>query len=78
MCFILEKNKQKALELIKQKNNGEMKITYNEISRQTGYSKRQLIRLSQEVEKKDIEVLLVHGLTGKNLGSRRCCRWCVK
>ena len=62
----MKKDKQKALELLKQKINGEIKITYNEISRETGYEKRQLIRLSQEVEKKDIEELLVHGLTGKN------------
>ena len=60
------KNKQKALELLKQKNNGELKITYGDISNQTGYGKRQLIRLSKEVEKKDIDNLLVHGLTGKN------------
>ena len=66
MCFILIKNKQKALDLLKQKNNGEIKITYSKISEQTGYGKRQLIRLSQEIEKKDIEDLLVHGLTGKN------------
>ena len=46
------KNKQKALELLKQKNNGELKITYGDISNQTGYGKRQLIRLSKEVEKK--------------------------
>lgn len=66
MCFILNKNKEKALELLKQKINGEIKITYNEISNQTGYSRMQLSRLSQEVEKKDIEELLIHGLTGKN------------
>lgn len=66
MCFILKKNKEKALELLKQKINGEIKITYNEISNQTGYSRMQLSRLSQEIEKKDIEYLLVHGLTGKN------------
>ena len=41
-------------------------MTYNEISKQTGYSRIQLNRLSQEVEKKDIDKLLVHGLTGKN------------
>ena len=40
MCFILKKDKQKALELVKQKINGEIKITYNEISKQTGYSSR--------------------------------------
>ena len=66
MCFILKKDKQKALELVKQKINGEIKITYNEISKQTGYSRMQLSRLSQEVEKKDIDDLLIHGLTGKN------------
>ena len=62
----MKKDKQKALELLKQKNNGEIKITYNEISKQTRYSRMQLNRLSQEVEKKDIDELLVHGLTGKN------------
>ena len=66
MCFILKKDKQKALELVKQKINGEIKITYNEISKQTGYSRMQLSRLLQEVEKKDIDDLLIHGLTGKN------------
>ena len=66
MRFILKKDKQKALELVKQKINGEIKITYNEISKQTGYSRMQLSRLSQEVEKKDIDDLLIHGLTGKN------------
>lgn len=65
MCFILIKDKQKALQLIKMKNNGEIKITYNEISKQTGYEKRQLIRFSQEIEKKDIDSILVHGLTNK-------------
>lgn len=62
----MKKDKQIALELLKQKNNGEIKITYKEISNQTGYGKRQLIRLSQEIEKKDIDDLLAHKLTGKN------------
>ena len=66
MCFILKKNKQKALELVKQKINGEIKITYKEIFTKTGYEKRQLIRFSQEIEKKDIDVLLVHGLAGRS------------
>ena len=58
MCFILKKNKQKALELIKQKNNGEIKITYKEISDKTGYEKRQLIRFSQEIEKRILKTCL--------------------
>lgn len=66
MCFILKKDKKKALELLKQKINGEIKITYKEIAKESNYSLPQIKRLSQEIEKKDIEVLLVHGLTGKN------------
>ena len=60
------KNKKKALELLKQKNNGEIKMTYKEITKITNYSLIQIKRLSKEVEKKDIDSLLVHGLTGKN------------
>lgn len=64
MCLILKKNK-KNLELLKQKINGEIKITYKEISNQTGYSKMQLSRLTNEIEKRDINSILVHGLTNK-------------
>lgn len=56
----------KVLELLKKKNNGEIKITYKEIANMTNYSLIQIKRLSKEVEKKDIDNLLVHGLTGKN------------
>lgn len=59
------KNKEEALKLLKQKNNGEIKLTYNEIGIRTNYSKPQLIRLSKEIEKRDIESVLTHGLTGK-------------
>ena len=65
MYFYMEKNKLKALELLKQKLNGERRITYPEISRLTNYSKRQLIRLSLDIEKRDIDSVLVHGQTGK-------------
>ena len=61
----MEKNKKLALEKLREKNNGEIKITYAEITRQTGYTKRQLIRLSKEIEKRDIDSILVHGLTNK-------------
>lgn len=60
------KNKRKALELIKQKINDEIKITYNEIAKQTGYNRKQINRFLNQIEKKDIDDLLVHGLTGKN------------
>lgn len=59
------RNKKYALELLKEKVNGEKRMTYREISRLTGYHSKSLIRLSGEIEKKDIENLLVHGLTGK-------------
>ena len=62
----MKKDKQKALELLKQKINGEIKITYNEIAIQTRYSLIQIKRLSKEIEKKDIDDLLIHGLTGRN------------
>ena len=61
----LKKDKEKALNLLKQKVNGEIKITYRDITKQTGYEERQLIRLSQQIEKKDISSLLVHGNTGR-------------
>ena len=62
----MQKSKKKALELLKQKINGEIKITYSEIALESNYSIPQIKRLSKEVEKKDIDDLLVHGLTGKN------------
>ncbi len=61
----MKKDKEKALNLLKQKVNGEIKITYRDITKQTGYQERQLIRLSQQIEKKDISSLLVHGLSNK-------------
>ena len=61
----MKRNKEKALELLKQKINGEIKITYHEITVRTGYGKRQLIRLSNEIEKRDIDSILIHGNTGR-------------
>lgn len=62
----MKKDKEKALELLKQKINGEIIVTYQEISNQTGYSRMQLNRLSHEIEKRDINSILVHGLTSKS------------
>lgn len=60
------KNKEKALKLLKQKINGEINITYREISVQTGYHEKSLVRLAPEVEKRDIDSILLHGNTGRN------------
>lgn len=61
----MSKSKEKALKLLIQKNNKEIKITYADISKQTGYEERQLIRLSKQLKEKDIESILIHGNTGK-------------
>ena len=66
MCFILKKDKQKALNLLKQRTNGEIKITYQEIADKSNYSLPQIKRLAKEIKKKDIDDLPIHGLTGRN------------
>jgi len=59
------KNKKYALELLKAKINGERIVSYSEISRLSGYSKMHLIRLSREIENKDIVSMLTHSNAGK-------------
>jgi len=49
----LKKDKQKVLELLKQKINGEIFITYQEIANKTNYSLPQIKRLSKEISKKN-------------------------
>ena len=66
MCFILKRDKRKALNLLKQKINGDIKITYQEIADKSNYSLPQIERLSKGIEKKDTDDLLVHELTGRN------------
>lgn len=56
--------KVKALKLLKDKET-DSSITYSLIARQTGYSKRQLIRLSKELTEKDMDSVLTHGNTGR-------------
>lgn len=60
----MKRNKEKALKLLKQKINGEIKITYHETTDRTGYCKRQLIQLSNEIEKRDIDSILIHDNIG--------------
>lgn len=61
----MNKDKRKALELLKQKVNGEIKITYQEIAKQSGCQRKQINRFISELEKRDIDSVLVHGLTNK-------------
>lgn len=58
-------NKEYALKLLSEKNNGQRIISYEQISELTGYSKRHLIRLSKNIENTDIDSLLTHASTGK-------------
>ena len=58
-------NKEYALKLVQDKINGLNNYSYSQISSLTGYTKIQLIRLSKELNKKDIDSILVHGLTNK-------------
>ena len=60
----MEKNKPKALELLNKKQT-HPNLTYEMIEGQTGYSKRQLLRLNKELQQKDMESILTHGNTGK-------------
>ena len=58
-------NKEYALKLVQDKLNGLNDYSYSQIVSLTGFTKRHLIRLSKELNKKDIDSILVHGLTGK-------------
>ena len=62
----MKKGKQKVLELLKQKINGEIIISFQEIAKKTGYERKQINRFFNQIEKMDIDDLLIHGLTGKN------------
>ncbi len=56
----MNEKKLKALQLLMEKQTDPM-IRYSDITEQTGYSKRQLIRLSSELQKKDTDAVLSHG-----------------
>ena len=58
-------NKEYALKLVQDKINGLNNYSYSQISSLTGYTKMQLIRFSKELNKKDINSMLVHSLTNK-------------
>ena len=60
----MSKEKELALQLLLQKQT-DISLTYETIERLTGYSKRQLIRLSGDLKEKDMESILKHGNTGK-------------
>lgn len=58
-------NKEYALKLVQEKLNGLNNYSYSQIANLTGYKKLQIIRFSKLLNKKDIDSILVHGLSGK-------------
>lgn len=58
-------NKEYALKLIQDKINGLNNYSYSQIASLTRYTKTQIYRMSVSLNKKDIDSILVHGLTGK-------------
>ena len=58
-------NKEYALKLIQDKINGLNNYSYSQIGSLTGYTKRQIINFSKLINEKDIDSMLVHGLTNK-------------
>lgn len=59
-------NKEYALKLVQDKLNGLNNYSYSQIGSLTGYKKLQIIRFSKLLNKKDIDSILVHGLTNKS------------
>ena len=58
-------NKPYALKLVQDKINGLNNYSYSQIGSLTGYTKTQIYRMSVTLNKKDIDSILVHGLTNK-------------
>ena len=58
-------NKPYALKLVQDKINGLNNYSYSQIGFLTGYTKLQIIRFSKLLNKKDINSILVHGLSNK-------------
>lgn len=59
------KNKKYALQLLKEKINGERLISFVSISELSGYSEKQIGRWSKDIENKDIDSFLTHASKGK-------------
>lgn len=58
-------NKEYAFKLVQEKLNGNNGYSYSQIGNLTGYTKLQIINFSKLLKEKDIDSILVHGLTNK-------------
>ena len=62
---MVKKDKNKALELLKGKVNGDNVLSYRDIELRIGFSKRHLIRWFKELKEKDIDEISTHGNKGR-------------
>lgn len=68
----MKKDKSLALELLRQKQS-DFTITYESVSKSSGYSKRQLIRLHNQLSNiEDTQDLSIHANTGKEPADKAC------
>ena len=58
-------NKEYALKLVQEKLNGNNNYSYSQIASLTGYTKTQIYRMNKILKEKDIDSILVHGVTNK-------------
>lgn len=66
--FILDKKD--VLNLLSKKMNGDLNMSYDHLATLTGYSKRQLLRLSKSINEKGIDSTLSHGNKGSTANNR--------
>lgn len=71
-----KKTKAKAIELLIAKKSNPS-LTYADIERKTGYSRRQLIRISKQIDERGAEGAAEHGNAGR-IAPRRAIRGSVR
>ena len=63
-----KETKERALRLLREKKSGQ-RVTYADIELETGYSRRQLMRLSKRLESESESEIMVHGNAGTRPGN---------
>ena len=66
--FLLDKKE--IVDLLSKKINGDLNMSYDQLSILTGYSRRQLIRISKSLKEKGIDSTLIHGNKGLAANNR--------
>lgn len=63
------KDKEMLIKLLTKKNSNKSRMTYEDISKLTGYHVKSLIRINKTIKQKGIEAVIVHGNLGKKKSS---------